>query len=155
MNINYSFIEYSFRHSFQRLLRPPATGYRNRETGALTVVGENGYAWSSSSNYAGHNNAGHLNFNSGNVNPLNNNPRAYGFPVRCVQHLRLPFQHNDGVPPRGTPSVRYAGKRYFFLGSEPLSMANVETITNFSSTLLGLETMTPYSPVGRVANDRR
>ncbi|MDE7344203.1 MAG: fibrobacter succinogenes major paralogous domain-containing protein, partial [Alistipes sp.] len=74
------------------MLRPPATGYRNRETGALTVVGENGYAWSSSSNYAGHNNAGHLNFNSGNVNPLNNNPRAYGFPVRCVQHLRLPFQ---------------------------------------------------------------
>ncbi len=58
------------------------------------------------------------------------------------------------------PQWRYAflasqRNRYFFLGSEPLSMANVETMTIFSSTLLGFETMTPYSPVGRVANERR
>jgi len=55
----------------------------------LTVVGANGYAWSSSS-FAGQNprNAGNLNFNAGNVNPLDWNNRANGFPVRCVQHLR-------------------------------------------------------------------
>ena len=49
-------------------------------------VGTNGYAWSSSPT-SGSTNAGYLDFNSGNVNPLNNNNRAYGFPVRCVQHL--------------------------------------------------------------------
>ena len=64
-----------------------ATGYRHRESGALTNVGTNGYAWSSSSSYAGSNNASNLNFNSSNVYPLNNNNRANGFPVRCVQHL--------------------------------------------------------------------
>ncbi len=63
----------------------PAAGYRNRESGALTNVGSNGYYWSSSSYAAGNINAGNLNFNSGNVYPLNNNNRANGFSVRCVQ----------------------------------------------------------------------
>jgi len=65
-------------------------GYRYREDGALTVVGTNGYAWSSSSYAAAGSNAhcaGNLNFNAGNVNPLNWTNRANGFPVRCVQHL--------------------------------------------------------------------
>ena len=76
-------------HSFQRLLITfqIASGNRNRETGALTVVGTNGYAWSSSPYAAGNANGGFLNFNSGNVNPLNNTNRANAFPVRCVQHL--------------------------------------------------------------------
>ncbi len=78
---------YSPVHSSQRLPHI-AAGNRNRETGALTNVGTNGYVWSSSSNYAGSNNAGNLNFNSSNVNPLNNTNRANGFSVRCVQHLR-------------------------------------------------------------------
>lgn len=43
--------------------------------------------WSSSSYLAGSANAGNLGFNSSVVNPLNNNNRAYGFSVRCVQHL--------------------------------------------------------------------
>ncbi len=74
-------------HSFERLLSI-ATGYRHRETGALTNVGTEGDVWSSSSRYAGSNNAGNLNFTSSNVNPLNNTNRAYGLSVRCVQHLR-------------------------------------------------------------------
>ena len=37
----------------------------------------------------------------------------------------------------------------------PPSMANAETITIFSSTLLGFETMTPYSPAGRSSKVRR
>ena len=64
-----------------------ATGYRHRESGALTNVGTEGDVWSSSSAYAGNLNAGNLNFNSGNVNPLNNSNRANAFSVRCVQHL--------------------------------------------------------------------
>ena len=73
------------------MLSYAAAGYRYNATGALDVVGTNGYCWSSSSYYAGNNNAGMLNFNSGNVNPLNWNNRANGFSVRCVQHLRLFF----------------------------------------------------------------
>ena len=70
---------------------PSAAGYRLNSSGALTNVGTNGYVWSSSSYYAGHNNAGYLNFNSGAVNPLNNANRANAFSVRCVQHLSAAF----------------------------------------------------------------
>ena len=76
------------KYSFQRLLNTYtlATGYRTRDTGALsTNVGTAGYVWSSSSRYAGDINAGNLNFSSSNVNPLNWNNRANGFSVRCVQ----------------------------------------------------------------------
>lgn len=62
----------------------PASGYRNRTSGALTNVGSNGYSWSSSPTQSS-TNAGNLNFNATNVNPQNSNSRAYGFPVRCVR----------------------------------------------------------------------
>ncbi|WP_290098820.1 hypothetical protein [uncultured Alistipes sp.] len=96
--VNYSLltIHYSFFcHSFQRLLRPPASGYRNRETGALGGIGVEGSSWSSSSNYAGSLNAGRLIFKSDLVNPLNNTNRANGLSVRCVQHLRLPLYQSE------------------------------------------------------------
>ena len=64
----------------------PASGYRNRTSGALTGVGSDGYSWSSSpaqsSAYAGY-----LDFNASNVYPQDNGSRAYGFPVRCVREL--------------------------------------------------------------------
>ena len=43
---------------------------------------------------------------------------------------------------------------YSFAAAPP-SMANAETITIFSSTLLGFETMMPYSPAGRSSKVRR
>ena len=64
----------------------PATGYRLRETGALSHVGASGFAWSSSSCLAGSAYAGNLGFNSSVVNPLGSDHRAYGFSVRCVQN---------------------------------------------------------------------
>ncbi len=58
-----------------------------------------------------------------------------------------------GIKP---PVLRlYDLQYYFFLGSLPLSMAKVDTMTCFSSTLLGLVTMTPYSPLGRVSKTSR
>ena len=63
-----------------------ATGYRHRESGALTYVGTNGYYWSSSSGCAGSIYAGSLGFSSGGVYPLYNGRRAYGYPVRCVRN---------------------------------------------------------------------
>jgi uncharacterized protein (TIGR02145 family) len=66
----------------------PASGYRNSISGAFTSTGSNGYAWSCAVNSA---NAYYLNFNNTNVNPVNNNNRAYGFAVRCVQHLQQTF----------------------------------------------------------------
>jgi len=74
-------------HPFQRLFRAPASGYRNRETGALGGIGAEGSSWSSSSYAASNVNAGRLIFNAGNVNPLNNTNRANALSVRCVQHL--------------------------------------------------------------------
>ncbi|WP_129650649.1 hypothetical protein [Alistipes senegalensis] len=62
----------------------PASGFRNRTSGALTNVGSVGYSWSSSpaqsSTYAGN-----LSFGATGVYPQNNSSRAYGFPVRCVR----------------------------------------------------------------------
>ena len=57
-----------------------ASGYRNRTSGALTIVGGNGLYWSSAANSQA--NAYFLNFNSGGVYYNN---RAYGFSVRCVR----------------------------------------------------------------------
>ena len=71
-------------YSIQRLLHM-ASGYRHRETGAMTNVGAEGDLWSSSPNVSGNHNAGNLNFNAGNVNPLNGTNRANGLSVRCVQ----------------------------------------------------------------------
>ena len=65
-----------------------ATGYRHRESGALTYVGTYGYYWSSSSYYAGSYGAGYLGFNSSVVYPLSGTTRAYGRSVRCVRNVK-------------------------------------------------------------------
>ena len=88
--IHYS-LKSSFRHPFQRLLSPPAAGHRNRETGDLNVVGTYGYVWSSSPYASDSCYAGFLRFLAGELTPLRADGRALGFPVRCVQHLRLLF----------------------------------------------------------------
>ena len=62
----------------------PASGYRNRASGALTNVGSSGYSWSSSPTQSS-TNAGYLNFSASSVYPQDGNARAYGFPVRCVR----------------------------------------------------------------------
>ena len=62
----------------------PASGYRDRTSGALTNVGSSGFSWSSSptqsSTYAGS-----LSFSAAGVYPQNNYSRVFGFPVRCVR----------------------------------------------------------------------
>ena len=62
----------------------PASGYRNRTSGALAGVGSNGYSWSSSPAQSS-TSAGHLSFGATNVIPQYNFSRAVGFPVRCVR----------------------------------------------------------------------
>ena len=64
----------------------PASGYRNRSSGALTGVGSNGYSWSSSPTQSS-TDAGYLTFYATSVYPQSSNSRAYGFPVRCVREL--------------------------------------------------------------------
>ncbi|MCM1216547.1 MAG: hypothetical protein NC548_18740 [Lachnospiraceae bacterium] len=66
----------------------PASGFRDRETGALAAVGTVGLCWFSSPAAAGNVNAGYLYFYSGNVGPLNNTDRPSAFPVRCVRNLK-------------------------------------------------------------------
>ena len=62
----------------------PASGYRNRTSGALTYVGSGGYSWSSSPAQSS-TSAGYLSFLATGVYPQCNDSRAYGFPVRCVR----------------------------------------------------------------------
>lgn len=69
------------------LVKFPAAGLRNNNSGSLGNLPGNAYYWSSSPNGSGSNNGGNLNFNSGGVNPRNNNNRSYGFSVRCVSAL--------------------------------------------------------------------
>ena len=64
----------------------PASGYRNRTSGALADVGSNGVSWSSSPTQSSAY-AGYLHFNATSVYPQSSNSRAYGFPVRCVREL--------------------------------------------------------------------
>lgn len=64
----------------------PASGYRNRSSGALAGVGSSGYGWSSSPTQ-GSTYAGYLDFYATNVYPQINDSRACGFPVRCVREL--------------------------------------------------------------------
>jgi len=73
-------------HSSDRF-SSPASGYRSNTTGALGGAGTEGTAWASSSYASGSNNAARLFFKADEANPLNNINRAYGFSVRCVQHL--------------------------------------------------------------------
>ncbi len=84
----------------------PATGYRHNSTGALTYVGTEGNVWCSSSYYAGNHNAGYLFFRAGDVRPLNGTNRAYGFAVRCVQHLQGYF------PQKALPAARKSDRKH-------------------------------------------
>ena len=58
-----------------------APGDRNRDTGALNNVGNNGYSWASTVSGT---NGMNLNFNVTWLNPSNANNRAYGFQLRCL-----------------------------------------------------------------------
>ena len=62
----------------------PAAGYRNPGSGALSLVGNNGYCWSGSliSGFGFD-----LGFFISSLYPANYNDRAYGFSVRCVQEF--------------------------------------------------------------------
>ena len=78
-------------HSFQRLLRPPAAGFRHCSTGALTDVGTSGWYLSSSPCVAGEGRVGAFALYAVSVHPLTVTNRAYGDSVRCVQHLPTAF----------------------------------------------------------------
>jgi hypothetical protein len=64
----------------------PASGYRVPTSGAFINTGAAGHYWSFALSGT---NACHLGFWSSAVYPTYSNGRAYGFPVRCVQHLQL------------------------------------------------------------------
>ena len=85
--INYTLFikKRSFRHSSERLLRAPAAGYRNDETGALGGIGTEGDWWCSSVMASDHFHGGRLYAITGNIYPLTGWHRAFGFSVRCVQ----------------------------------------------------------------------
>ncbi|MDE6374623.1 MAG: fibrobacter succinogenes major paralogous domain-containing protein [Alistipes sp.] len=70
------------------MLVAPASGYRQRETGALTNVGAQGLCWSSSP-FSGSERASSLVLGAAYIRPSYTDIRAYGFPVRCVQHLQV------------------------------------------------------------------
>ena len=63
----------------------PASGYRDRASGGLGLVGSYGSYWSSADNSAA--NAYYLYFYSGLVYPLYYNRRAVGFAVRPVRRI--------------------------------------------------------------------
>ena len=89
--VHFSLPENCFlRYSFKRLLHAPVSGFRGYTTGTLNNVGTSAHCWSSSPE-SGNANAGHLDFRAASVLPQIGNPRAYGFPVRCVQHLQSCF----------------------------------------------------------------
>ncbi len=67
--------------AFGSPLKLPMAGFRNHTDGSLNSEGSNGFYWSSTVNA---NNVWNLYFLSGNAN-LNDNPRAYGFSVRCIK----------------------------------------------------------------------
>ncbi len=63
----------------------PASGYRNRDSGALASVGTWGGSWSSSPAASGTAYASSLGFRATYVSPLGGSGRALGLPVRCVK----------------------------------------------------------------------
>ncbi|MDE6374572.1 MAG: fibrobacter succinogenes major paralogous domain-containing protein [Alistipes sp.] len=79
------------------MLPLPVSGYRNYTSGALGGVGTEGSSWSSAPYAAGNPNVGRILFQAGGVNPLNNTNRSFGFPVRCVQHLRAAFTDGQSL----------------------------------------------------------
>ncbi len=64
-----------------------AAGNRNRDTGALSSVGDSGYTWSSSPTTAGNAYTSFLWFAESYVRPFDSNSRTTARSVRCVQHL--------------------------------------------------------------------
>ncbi len=63
----------------------PASGLRERSTGALWYVGSVGYSWSSSPYSTTSLTSGSLHFNSSAINPITSNYCSRSFPVRCVK----------------------------------------------------------------------
>lgn len=62
----------------------PASGSRNRSSGAFGSIGAEGDSWSAS-DYPLSQNAYYMYFNSSVVSSASTASRAYGLPVRCVQ----------------------------------------------------------------------
>ena len=126
----------SFRHSFQRLLRTPASGYRNSSSGALTNVGAYGFSWSSSP-APSDTNAGCLYFDADHAYPLHTAYRAFARPVRCVQNLRAAFRHLRPAPhadrnPRKKP-WRNHGLKLFVGGNYSASAGTVSSAAGISA----------------------
>ena len=107
------------RHSFQRLLRSPASGYRNYTSGALTSVGTEGDFWASSPGSAGNTAASRFLFSVSGVLPLATPFRSFGFPVRCVQYLQAVFSSKECpercVVPVGVQICYKKAEKYYFL----------------------------------------
>ncbi|WP_294594173.1 hypothetical protein [uncultured Rikenella sp.] len=60
----------------------PAPGYRHRDTGALSSVGNDGYSWSSATTEGG--DGLDLNFDSEYLGSGDAHHRVYGFQLRCL-----------------------------------------------------------------------
>ena len=69
----------------------PAPGYRSAASAVLGAVGAHSHCWASSSYAVGSYSAGNYFADVTRMYPLKNDDRAYGFPVRCVQHLQAAF----------------------------------------------------------------
>ena len=79
----------------------PAPGYRSAASAVLGAVGADSHAWASSSFLVGSYTAGNYYGGATRMVPLKDDNRAYGFPVRCVQHLSGPFvsvRHPERMP---------------------------------------------------------
>jgi uncharacterized protein (TIGR02145 family) len=64
-------------------LKLPMVGYRDRSNGSFLEVGSAGYYWSSTVG-SDNSKAWILDFNNNNVS-FDDDPRIFGFPVRCIQ----------------------------------------------------------------------
>ena len=64
----------------------PAAGFRYTDNGQLSYRGHAGEYWSSTQNGG---NGYHLEFIDGSALPADNDPRSYGFSVRCVAELKM------------------------------------------------------------------
>jgi hypothetical protein len=68
--------------AFASVLKLPVAGYRDRSDGSLASVGAYSYYWSSTLSGT---NSRYLNFNASDALMVDN-PRAYGFTVRCIKN---------------------------------------------------------------------
>ena len=115
------------RHSFQRLLQAPATGYRHNTSGALAYVGAEGDVWSSSPTAADSPNATYLAFKGESwVNTF----ISYTFsrlgraqaslPLHSAYRKRLDRTTAPSVSPCAA-SKHLQGKPLFFSGKSPIA----------------------------------